>query len=144
MGQDHLYMTLVGEVGEQHDAVGDAKKSMHLYHLYRDLQRDVERHKQALVCFICALNLKFRPLEQQLHEQFGCETQLKETSFVCGTLVTLIYLGSVHGDLELATITYFCLSNPSLQFPISKQDYSLLRLCSPPPLKHCKWSGTSS
>ena len=59
MGQDHLYRCLIGEVGEQHDAVGDAMKSMHLYHLYQDLEGNVERHRQALVSVLAMPSVHF-------------------------------------------------------------------------------------
>ena len=49
MGQDHIYRCLVGEVADQHGAVCDAMKSMHLYHLYKHLEKDVDEHKKALV-----------------------------------------------------------------------------------------------
>lgn len=54
--QDHLYRCLVGETANQHGAVGDAMKSMHLYHLFKDLQKDTARHKDALVTSSLTVN----------------------------------------------------------------------------------------
>ena len=49
VAQDHLYRSLVGETADQHGAVGDAMKSMHLCHLYKHLEKDVDKHREALV-----------------------------------------------------------------------------------------------
>ena len=54
MGQDHIYRCLVGDIEDQHGAVCDAMKSMHLYHLYKHLEKDVEEHRKALVSLLPA------------------------------------------------------------------------------------------
>ncbi len=56
MGQDHIYRCLVGDIEDQHGAVCDAMKSMHLYHLYKHLEKDVEEHRRALVSLLPAKN----------------------------------------------------------------------------------------
>ncbi len=48
-GQDHIHRTLIGETGEQHDAVGDAIKSMRLLHLYNSLKDDPQKFDASMV-----------------------------------------------------------------------------------------------
>lgn len=61
MGQDHIYRSLIGEVADQHGAVCDAMKSMHLYHLYKHLEKDVEEHRRALVSPVHQQGTAFEP-----------------------------------------------------------------------------------
>ena len=48
-GQDHIHRTLIGETGEQHDAVGDAIKSMRLLQLYNSLKDDPKKFEENMV-----------------------------------------------------------------------------------------------
>lgn len=57
-GQDHIAKVLLGIEAGQHDAVGDACKSMKLWHLYQALQAEPEKHKKMLV----SRDLQLRPL----------------------------------------------------------------------------------
>jgi hypothetical protein len=48
-GQDHIHRVLIGETEDQHDAVGDAIKSMRLLQLYNSLKETPERFDEAMV-----------------------------------------------------------------------------------------------
>lgn len=61
-GQDHIHRTLIGETGEQHDAVGDAIKSMRLLQLYNLLKDDPEKFDESMVnrCLRLALHAQLQ------------------------------------------------------------------------------------
>lgn len=65
--QDHLVRVLLGEeVAKGHDAVGDAIKSMRLYHLFFELEKDKAKHAEALVSPTAPASHKCVPFKEEL------------------------------------------------------------------------------